>query len=167
MSFNRDSKRKNQRLKWILLSPFYALVEIVTGIRDAGQAILHFTGLKRRIPRRRNKDFERAGQERPRGDGYDASALSNLEKADRQRNREVLERVVYEKRTLRKKNKEGEQLRQSMLEENRSVSSGATISHLAKMNQREKAKRKQTRNDEQDARGDNSATPDSEPKATD
>lgn len=143
MSDQPTTNRTKRRLKWLLKSPYIALMGIVSALRDSLDTLLQILGLKAGgVPRRRNRDFERAGRERPRVDGYDANALRNLEKSDQQRDREILDRIAYENRTLRKNDKEGEQLRQMMIEESRSVSQGSSISHLAKMNQREKARLK-------------------------
>ena len=124
------------------MSPFYALANIAISIKEAFDTVLSLLGLKRAIPRRRNRGFERAGREVPHVDSFDSKALTNMENSDKQRDREILNRVIYENRMLRKNNAKSKELRKMMHEENMSVSQGAAISHLAKMNAKEKEKQR-------------------------
>ena len=146
MSFGR--RRASRQLKKILLSPYYITVNTLLSLRDAMSQILYFLGLKGRGSRRRNRDFERAGREVPNIDSIDARAAANLEKADSVRDREIIRQVIYENRMLRKNNKEAQELRESMVSENLSVSQGEAIIHLAEMNRRAAEKEKQRKAEE-------------------
>ena len=126
------NKRQIRKLKRIMYSPVNVVINTSLALRDVVYQVLTIVGLKGPRRRRRNRDFEKAGRESPRIESVDDRAIVNLEKADRVRDREILNQVRYEKRTLRKRTKEAEELRENMRIDNLSVSQGDAISHLAK-----------------------------------
>lgn len=137
-----NSNRQRKTLKRMFMALMRTGYNILQSFREVFDLLLSTLGLKRRIPRRRNKDFERAGREVPTIDTADSSSMKNLNAAGRTREKEVIQQVRFERKMLRRRNQQAEELRQTMEEDNRSVSQGDAISHLARMNQRQRSKKK-------------------------
>lgn len=146
----QDNSRNRKWLKQMSTALMRTGYNIFQSFREVLDLLLSTIGLKRRLPRRRNKDFERAGREVPNIDMADATSMKNLKAAGRTREKEVIQQVRFERRTLRKRNQQAEELRQTMEEDNRSVSQGDSISHLARMNQRHSQRKKKAESDKKE-----------------
>lgn len=147
-----NSSKFQRKLKRFYIAIGRNLMGLLQSFREVFDLVLSAIGLKRRIPRRRNKDFERAGREVPHIDAADTGSLRNLDKAGKTREQEVIRQVRYERKTLRRRNQEAQQLRETMQEDNKSVSQGDALSHLARMNQRQRKKEATTpKNNQQES----------------
>lgn len=124
------------------MAPFYSFVNNLIGLKDTIGQILESFGFNRKIPRSRNRDFERAGKEEPTRALVDPISAANIRNAQKVRSDETIRAAVQENKLLKSRGKSSEEFRKQKGEEKASVSQGNVISHLARMQQKAKKKAK-------------------------
>lgn len=167
MTWQDSSKRKRDRkIKRLVTTPVDAVLSVWQNIRELFDLVMSITGLRHRQPRRYNRDFEKAGKEVPRVDDVDSGSLKALKQATKTREQEIIQQVKFERKTLRRKTADAEELRQSMQDDNQSVSRGDSISHLARMNEQARKKKASEKKDQAIAPAAEAKTAESQAEAS-
>ena len=120
-----------------LLVPVHIAINLGVSLRDLFQVSLAFFGVHPQIKKSRNVDFDRAGRVSLQKPRLDLKAELNLRRAHSVREREIVNQVRFENRMLSRDNcVQAEKFREEMKSESVSVSSGAIVNHLAKVQRR-------------------------------
>ena len=120
-----------------------------------------------RIKRRRNADFENAGNESSAPPPPDPKSTAKINRATRERDLEVLNAIRMENRMMRRNDAEAQEYRKAKEVDNVQVSRGEVINHLAAM-QRKAAEKKKSDSQRQTVNGaptDPTSEAGSEPKS--